>query len=87
VVWFHETLPAKALSSAFEIADSCEIFFSIGTSALVQPAASLPTVARQAGAITFEINAAPTPLTRQMTYVLEGKAGEILPALVKTVWG
>ena len=63
------------------------MFFSIGTSAVVQPAASLPILAQQNGAITVEINPEPTPLTAQMSYVFEGKAGEVLPDLVRAVWG
>ena len=87
VVWFNESLPAGALRNAYETAASAEIFFSIGTSAIVQPAASLPILARQNGAVTVEINPFPTPLTDQMTFVLTGKAGEILPELVRVAWG
>jgi NAD-dependent deacetylase len=86
VVWFNESLPAEAINTAFNKADSAEVFFSIGTSALVQPAASLPVIAMRGGAVTVEINPAPTPLTGHMAFVLEGKAGEVLPELVKTVW-
>ena len=87
VVWFNESLPAETLHTAYERAAGAEVFFSIGTSAVVQPAASLPILAQQNGSITVEINPEPTPLTAQMTYVLEGKAGEILPELVRAVWG
>ncbi len=83
VVWFGETLPEEALQTAWEAARSCEIFFAIGTSALVEPAASLPTIARSAGATIIEINTRPTPLSDRAHYVLSGTAGEILPALVK----
>ena len=41
VVWFGEALPAEALEEAFHAARECDLFFSIGTSSLVQPAASL----------------------------------------------
>jgi NAD-dependent SIR2 family protein deacetylase len=34
-----------------------------------------------------EINAEPTPLTEKTDFSLLGKAGEILPALVRAVWG
>src|SRR5574341_154130 len=42
VVWFGEALPQPALAAAVEAAQACDLFFAIGTSALVQPAASLP---------------------------------------------
>lgn len=83
VVWFGEALPEGALHAAWEAARTCEIFFSIGTSALVEPAASLPFVALQSGAIVVEINPNSTPLTRDATYVLSGLSGQVLPALVQ----
>ena len=87
VVWFGESLPRTALESAVEAARSCHVFFSIGTSGLVQPAASLAYAARNRGAVVVEINAEPTPLTEKVDFALHGKSGEILPALVQAVWG
>ena len=81
VVWFGETLPMDALRRAVEAAERAEVFFSIGTSAVVEPAASLPRVARRKGAVLVEINPDTTPLTPLADYVFHGKAGEILPAL------
>lgn len=82
VVWFGETLPQAALESAWKAASTCQVFFSIGTSGIVEPAASLPYIALQSGAAVVEINPNPTPLTGQATYVLPGPAGEVLPALL-----
>jgi NAD-dependent deacetylase len=87
VVWFGEMLPAEALEEAFEAARNCGLFFSIGTSGLVQPAASLSFEALQNGAIVVEVNPEETPLTRHTDYALRGRAGEVLPALVRTVYG
>ncbi len=86
VVWFGESLPFAALEAAFEAARTCDVFFSIGTSGLVQPAASLACAARGKGALVVEINAEPTPLTETVDFFLPGKSGEILPALVEAVW-
>ena len=85
VVWFGEALPRDALSAAINAAQTCDVFFSIGTSSLVQPAASLPYLASEHGAITVEINLDETPLTRDVKYSLRGKAGEVLPELVTAV--
>lgn len=52
-----------------------------------EPAASLAYAARNRGATLIEINAEPTPLTPKADYFFQGKAGEILPELVKAVWG
>ena len=82
VVWFGEGLPPTAIQTAWEAAENCNVFFSIGTSALVQPAASLPMVALQNEAIVIEINSAQTPLTNYATFSIQGAAGEVLPRLL-----
>jgi len=87
VVWFGEMLPAGALRAAEQAAATAEVFFSIGTSALVYPAAELPFIALRAGATVVEINPQPTPLSSRVSFSVQGPAGEILPALVEQVWG
>ena len=87
VVWFGEQLPRGALEAAVEAARGCQVFFSIGTSGLVQPAASLAYAAKNRGAALVEVNAEPTPLTPKTDFFLQGKSGEILPALVAAAWG
>lgn len=82
VVWFGEPLPRDELERATAAALGSQVFLSIGTSALVQPAASLPYVAKRAGAIIAEINAERTPLSASADFVLVGRSGEILPQLV-----
>jgi NAD-dependent deacetylase len=86
VVWFGESLPRAELEIAVEAARACHVFFSIGTSGIVQPAASLAFAARNKGAVVVEINAEPTPLTAKVDYALHGKSGEILPVLVQATW-
>jgi NAD-dependent deacetylase len=86
VVWFGETLPEQALRAAVEATHSCDLFFSIGTSALVHPAAALPYEAVEHGAITVEVNPETTPVTAWMDYVLQGPAGQVLPALLQAAW-
>lgn len=87
VVWFGEMLPSEVLATAVQAARTCNLFFSIGTSGLIQPAASLPWLAKQIGAVIVEVNAEETPLTPSVDYFFLGKSGEILPELVKAVWG
>ena len=82
VVWFGEMLEAASLDRAFEAARSCEVFLSVGTSGLVEPAASLPFEALASGASVIEVNPQPTPLSRRATITLAGPAGELLPRLV-----
>ncbi len=86
VVWFGESLPRAELEQAVEAARACGLFFSIGTSGVVQPAASLAHAARNKGAQVVEINVESTPLTPKVDYFLQGKSGELLPALVRAAW-
>jgi NAD-dependent deacetylase len=81
VVWFGESLDSSVLQKAFALSSSCEVMFVVGTSAVVQPAASLPLSARESGAITVEVNPDPTPLTPYVDFSFRGKAGDILPAI------
>jgi len=83
VVWFGEMLPQQTLQSAFEAAERAELFFSIGTSAIVQPAASLPIAAKRHGACLVEINVESTMLTGYADEFLQGASGEILPIIIK----
>ncbi len=85
VVWFGENLPADALQTAVHAAESCDLFLSIGTSALVHPAASLPLIALENDATIVEVNPQSTPLTRWMDFVLTGAAGKLLPRLVASL--
>ena len=87
VVWFGETLLVGALAKAFAAARGCILFFSAGTSGLVQPAASLPLEAVRSGVVVVEVNPEETLLTRFASYALRGPAGKVLPALVETAYG
>ncbi len=82
VVWFGEMLPERALLAAGEAARSAEIFLVIGTSGIVEPAASLARVAAQAGARVVEINPEPTPLSSVAHDVFRESAAAVLPRLV-----
>jgi NAD-dependent deacetylase len=85
VVWFGEMLPADAINNAFKVSSLCDVFFSIGTSAVVYPVAHLPIVAKQAGAFLVEINIERTELSDLADEVFLGKAGEILPKITDLI--
>jgi NAD-dependent deacetylase len=87
VVWFGEMLPKVALETAMQAARACQVFLSIGTSSLVQPAASLPYIAGDQGATVVEVNPEFTPLSQEAAFLLKGSAGKVLPDLVRAVWG
>jgi NAD-dependent deacetylase len=86
VVWFGELLPPAALTRAEAAAAHCDVFFSIGTSAQVYPAAQLPVTALEHGATVIEVNPEPTPLTSLATFSLRGPSGVVLPRLMAAAW-
>ncbi len=81
VVWFGEELPAGSMNRAMDEAYNCDVCFSIGTSTLVQPAASLPFVALEAGAVVIEINPAPTSLSSIAHFSLQAGAADALTTI------
>lgn len=86
VVWFGEALPPAAWNRAYALLQSADLFFCIGTSSLVEPAASLPRAARLNGCPVIQINPEPTSHDEIAQYVLRGKAGEVMPALLAAAW-
>ena len=82
VVWFGETLPVGAIDRAARAVAAAQVMLVVGTSSLVQPAASLSALAREAGARVVEFNIEETPLTGPGVELIRGKAGETLPAVV-----
>ena len=86
VVFFGEPIPSEALNRSFQLASSAQVLMVIGTSALVSPANTIPTIAKQNRAKIIEINMERTHLTDSITDIfLQGKAGEVVPALVQAV--
>ena len=87
VVWFGEMLPPAESDAAWRATERCDLFLSVGTSNLVEPAASLPWIARRHGAAVIVVN---TSMEGQhqgpAIHHLIGPAGVVLPALVKSTW-
>jgi NAD-dependent deacetylase len=86
VVWFGELLPEAALAAAWDAARTCDLFLSVGTSGLVEPAASLPGAAMRAGATVAVINLDVTTAARPPLYTINARSGELLPALLRAAW-
>lgn len=82
VVWFGEALPMIEFDRARQAARQAELVLVVGTSSLVHPAASLPLLAREAGAYVVEINPERTSLTGVVGEHLAGEAELVLPALL-----
>lgn len=85
VVWFGEMLPPDVLDAASRATNDADVFLSIGTSAVVHPAARLPLQARDQGAYVAEINPESTPVTSIADVALHGPAGTYVPAVVNAL--
>ena len=87
MVWFEEMLPHRVWREAREQTEACQCFLVVGTSAIVYPAAGLIAVARLKGAKVIEVNLEHTAATDQADMGLYGPSGEILPRLVRKIFG
>jgi len=81
IVWFGEALPHDVLDAAFEAARRADLMLVVGTSGIVQPAASLATK-RITEAYVVEINPEETALTAHVDRSIRARASDVLPRLV-----
>jgi NAD-dependent deacetylase len=82
VVWFGEALDERVLGQAIDAAQHCDLMLIVGTSGLVHPAASLPTVARDCGAALLEVNPERTALSASCRWRWPQPSAAALPALL-----
>lgn len=81
VVWFGEMLPEDQFKGGEEASIKSDVFFIVGTSAVVYPAAGLVSIAEENGATLVEVNIEETPVSYRADYSYFGKAGEVLPQI------
>ncbi|UXD21788.1 NAD-dependent protein deacylase [Ignicoccus pacificus DSM 13166] len=87
VVWFGEPLPMEALIKAEELFSSAKVALVIGTSAVVQPAGSLPLLTKENGGYIIEINPDETALTPFADVVIREKASVALSKILESLLG
>ena len=83
VVWFGEYLPDDQFKGSEKASMNTDIFFIVGTSAVVYPTAGLVFTAKQSGAVLVEINLVKTEISSSVDYSFFGEAGTILPNILK----
>jgi NAD-dependent deacetylase len=83
IVWFGEALDPTHLERAFLEAATADVCLVIGTSGVVQPAASLVSITRTAGGAVIEVNPDETPITSIATVSIRGTAVDAVPRLVE----
>ena len=84
IVWFGESLDPMDIKHSMDALRFCEIMLVIGTSGIVQPAASFVSMAKSSGAYVIEINIEETPNSYLVDKTLIGRASEVVPLLVRT---
>jgi len=82
VVWFGESLPDEAIDAAYEAIEDCDLFLTIGTSAVVYPAAGFSQIAHAHGAPIAEFNVGETPISSMADWSIRAPSGVALPALL-----
>jgi NAD-dependent deacetylase len=82
VVWFGESLDPRVLRTAREAGEAAEVCLSVGTSAAVEPAASLARAAAASGAGLVEINPEETALSSLAAVAVRRGAADVLPRLL-----
>ena len=85
VIFFGEDLPVGAYQQADHAVRTTDLVLVVGTSAEVEPAASLPRKARNSGAIVWEVN--PEPCLREATESLALPAEVALPRVLDQLLG
>jgi len=86
VIFFGEAIPGEEMNKSFQLASQAQALIVAGTSALVSPANTIPSITKQNGAKVIEINRESTHLTGTITDVfLQGDAGITMPALVEAI--
>ena len=80
---FGQAMPRDVMVRAQAAAETCDLMIAVGSSLVVEPAASIPRVARQAGARLIIVNRDPTPLDGIADAVVHGEIGAVLPELVR----
>lgn len=82
IVWFGEPLDPEDIRQSMDALGRCEVLLVIGTSGVVQPAASFVSMAKRGGAYVVEVNLEETPNSFLVDEVLTGRASEVVPLLV-----
>lgn len=83
IVWFEDALDARNIARAESLLASCDLLVSVGTSAVVYPAAALPAIATSRGIPTVEVNLEDTPASSLYRHRLRGPASRVLADLAE----
>ena len=82
---FGQSMPERETQEAYHRSSTCDLFIVIGSSLVVQPAASMPLVAKRNGARLVIINRDPTPYDDMADIVIHGQAGPTMASILEHI--
>ena len=82
---FGQAMPADEVEKTIDLSRNCDFFLVVGSTLLVQPAALMPSYAKQSGAFLAIVNLSQTPYDERCDVLIRGKAGEVLLEIVNTI--
>jgi NAD-dependent SIR2 family protein deacetylase len=85
IVNFGDPLPDDELQESIVRSQNCDVFFVIGSSLVVTPAANMPGIAKKNGAKLILINKGDTPYDNVADIRFDNKIEEVLPPIMKKV--
>ena len=82
---FGQAMPAEAVEKATELSHASDFFLVVGSTLIVQPAALMPSYAKQGGAFTAIVNLSDTPYDEMFDVLIREKAGEVMQKIIEAV--
>ena len=79
---FGQSLNQSDLQKAFDWAENCDLMLAVGSTLVVEPAASIPRVAKNSGAFLGIITLSGTPLDGIADVIIEDSCGKVLEAIL-----
>ncbi len=84
---FGQAMPSDVMAEAADLSSNADVFLALGSSLVVEPAASLPRLAKSHGAKLIIINLEPTPLDDIADIVVSATIGASMQAVVEIIEG
>lgn len=82
---FGQAMPEREMNEAAALAQEADLFVAIGSSLVVEPAASLPRIAKEAGATLVIINQTETPLDSIADVMIRQRIGPVLQSVSQAI--
>jgi NAD-dependent deacetylase len=80
---FGQAMPQREMEKAVALSRSADFFLVVGSTLLVNPAASIPYYAKDEGAFLAIVNLSDTPCDQICDVLIRRKAGDVLPKIVE----